>query len=75
MTIRKEFYSRRNVLYIPRDPMSRGDVPENYHIFGANDRIGVSLFYECEKSDKKVNLFIYLILKKYNKNTFFYSIS
>lgn len=55
MTIRKEFYSRRNVLYIPRDPLSRGDVPENYHIFGANDRIGVYIFYECEKSDKKVN--------------------
>lgn len=57
MLMRRDFYSR-NKVYIPRDPMSRGDIPENYHIFSANDKISVCLYYECEQNDEKVNILL-----------------
>ncbi|VVC39899.1 Zinc finger, RING-type,Zinc finger, RING/FYVE/PHD-type,Zinc finger, RING-type, conserved [Cinara cedri] len=52
MLMRRDFYSR-NKVYIPRDPMSRGDVPDNYHIFSSNDKISVCLYYECDQNDEK----------------------
>lgn len=56
MLMRRDFYSR-NKVYIPRDPMSRGVVPDNYHIFASSDAISICLYYECEKNDEKVNIF------------------
>lgn len=47
MLMRRDFYSR-NEVYIPRDPMSRGVVPDNYHIFGPSDAVSICLSYECE---------------------------
>lgn len=52
MIMRKEFYNR-NKVYLPRDPMSRGVVPDDYHIFAASDAISICLYYECETIDKK----------------------
>lgn len=62
MIMRKEFYNR-NKVYLPRDPMSRGVVPDDYHIFAASDAISICLYYECETIDKKVK-YIYSCLKK-----------
>lgn len=54
--MRKDFYSR-NKVYIPRDPLSRGVVPDNYHIFSASDAISICLYYESEKNDEKASIY------------------
>lgn len=53
MSARRDFYSQKH-LYLPRDLLSRGVVPDNYHVFGTNERISVCLYYELEKKDEKV---------------------
>lgn len=55
MVMRRDFYNR-NKVYLPRDPISRGVVPDDYHIFAASDAISICLYYECEKVDKKVKI-------------------
>lgn len=60
MLTRREFYSR-NKVYLPRDPMSRGVVPDNYHIFAPNDAISICLQYECDKIDEKVNIYLMIL--------------
>lgn len=55
--MRRDFYNQ-NKVYIPRDPMSRGVVPDNYHIFAPNDAISICLYYECEKNDEKVSIYL-----------------
>lgn len=59
MLMRRDFYNR-NKVYLPRDPLSRGVVPDDYHIFAADDRISICLYYQCEQNDKKVQLYYYL---------------
>lgn len=56
MLMRRDFYSR-NEVYIPRDPVSRGVVPDNYHIFAPSDAISICLYYESELNDEKVNVY------------------
>lgn len=56
MLMRKDFYSR-NKVYIPRDPLSRGVIPDNYHIFSASDAISICLNYEYEKNDEKASIY------------------
>lgn len=63
MLMRRDFYSR-NKVYLPRDPMSRGIIPDNHHIFAPNDSVSLCLNYECEKKDEKVSEIIF--------STFFY---
>lgn len=53
--MRRDFYSK-NKVYLPRDPISRGVIPDNYHIFGPNDSISICLHYEYDKSEEKVNI-------------------
>lgn len=53
MLMRREFYSR-NKVYMPRDLLSRGVIPDNYHIFTPSDRISICIHYECEKNSDKV---------------------
>lgn len=54
--MRRNFYSR-NKVYLPRDPMSRGIVPDNYHIFTASDSVSICLHYEFENKDEKVRTY------------------
>ncbi|XP_025406339.1 polycomb group protein Psc-like isoform X2 [Sipha flava] len=51
MSLRRDFYSQKH-LYIPRDLLSRGVVPENYHVFATNERISVCLYYELDNTDQ-----------------------
>lgn len=53
MSVRRDFYSQKH-LYVPRDSLSRGVVPENYHVFATNERISVCLYYELENKDQIV---------------------
>lgn len=53
MSKRREFYSY-NQMYLPRDALHRGIVPDNHHIFTSSETISVCLYYECEKNDKGV---------------------
>lgn len=55
MTKRREFYNCHQ-MYIPRDLLPRGIVPDNYHIFTSNESISVCLHYVCEKNDEKVSM-------------------
>lgn len=62
MSVRRDFYSQKH-LYIPRDLLSRGVVPENYHVFATNERISVCLYYDLEKKNEIVSKY-YIIVKK-----------
>lgn len=64
MSKRREFYSY-NQMYLPRDVLHQGIVPDNYHIFTSTETISVCLYYECEKNDKNV--------RKIYFNNFLYS--
>jgi hypothetical protein len=57
MSLRRDFYSQKH-LYIPRDLLSRGVVPENYHVFATNERISVCLYYELDNTDQIVRKYM-----------------
>lgn len=43
-------------MYIPRDSLNRGIIPDNYHLFTSNELISTCIYYECEKTDEKVSI-------------------
>lgn len=49
--MRKDFYLVNNV-HPPQDLLSRGIIPDDYHLFTQDDSLSVCLFYENEHSNQ-----------------------